>query len=43
MSNVPLIFANEFQKLPWLVSAFTNEPLEKNLSENDEVLQNLRN
>ena len=43
MPNVSLIFANEFQKLPLLVSAFTSEPLEKNLSKNYEVSQNLRN
>ena len=41
--SVSLIFANEFQKLPWLLSAFTSEPLEENLSENYGVSQNLKN
>ena len=40
MSNVSLTFANVFQKLPLLVSAFANEPCEENFSENYQVLQN---
>ena len=34
MSNVYLIFANEFQKFPLLVSALGNEPWEESFSEN---------
>ena len=33
MSNVYLIFANEFQKFPLLVSALGNEPWEESFSE----------
>ena len=42
ISNVSLTFANVFQKLSLLVSAFTNEPWEENFSENYhyQVLQN---
>ena len=42
MSNVEIIFPNEFQKLPLLVLAFTNESLEENSSDNYQVSQNLR-
>ena len=42
MSNVSLTFANEFEKLPLPVSAFTTEPGEEDFSENYQVSQNLR-
>ena len=42
MSNVEIIFPNEFQKFPLLVLAFTNESWEENSSDNYQVSQNLR-